>query len=368
MRLLLISALFLNVYLMAEPLMSQEWQLVWADEFDGDTLDMTKWSYQIGDGSLEGLPSGWGNKELQYYRAENVSVGNGVLTITAKQEQFDDKEYTSARIRTKHKADWTYGKFELRAKMPKGQGFWPALWMLPTDNVYGGWAASGEIDIMEYLGHDPKTVHGTLHFGGEWPENQHKGKAFTLSEGNFYEEFHTFTLEWERGEIRWYVDGEWYQTQNRGDWWSSGVEFPAPFDQDFHLLINLAVGGNWPGNPDATTQFPQQLVVDYVRVYQHTMTGVNDQWPRPTTYALQQNYPNPFNSKTVIPFCLPTRSWVFLEMFDLQGNKIQTILGEEKAPGQHQITVDAHGLASGVYFYRFHAQKFSETKRMILLQ
>ncbi len=346
---------------------SQEWQLVWADEFDAAQLDTSKWSYMLGDGSQYGLPSGWGNNELQYYQAENLELSNGHLIITAKQENYNDKHYTSARIRSMGKGDWTYGRFEFRAKMPVGQGLWPAIWMMPSENVYGGWAASGEIDIMEYLGHQPDRVHGTLHFGGQWPDNQNKGKAYRLEEGTFHEEFHEFALEWERGEIRWYVDGQLYQTQNRGDWWSAGGEFPAPFDQNFHLLINLAVGGNWPGNPDASTSFPQQLVMDYVRVYQKTTTGLYEQ-NRPGKYALHQNFPNPFNPQTVIPYTVPEPTQVSLEMFDVTGSKVRTLTSEQHAPGTHRITVDAAALPAGVYFYRLSCPHFDDIKRMTLLQ
>jgi beta-glucanase (GH16 family) len=138
--------------------------------------------------------------------------------------------------------------------------------MLPTDEVYGGWAASGEIDIMELVGHQPARVHGTLHYGGPAPANQSSGAPYDLSSGTFADDFHVFAVEWEEGEIRWYVDGVLYQTQT--EWNSTGGPFPAPFDQRFHLLLNVAVGGNWPGSPDITTPFPQTMQVDYVRVYQ----------------------------------------------------------------------------------------------------
>ncbi len=246
---------------------AQDWQLVWSDEFDGDELDESKWSYQYGTGASEGL-TGWGNNELQYYtdREDNIFVQNGNLHIVAREESYGGKNYTSARIRTIDNGDWRYGRFEIRAKMPIGQGIWPAIWMMPTDDVYGGWAASGEIDIMEYLGHEPDQVHGTLHYGGGWPDNVYSGDSYQLDEGTFSDDFHTFTLEWENGEMRWYVDGEHYQTQNH--WYTQGHDFPAPFDQRFHMIMNVAVGGDWPGNPDHTTEFPQEMVIDYVRVYQ----------------------------------------------------------------------------------------------------
>jgi beta-glucanase (GH16 family) len=241
-----------------------DYQLVWSDEFDGAGVDPSKWVFQIGDGCPE--LCGWGNDELQFYRSENATVSGGVLSITAREETFGGRNYTSARMRTMDRGDWRYGRFEMRAKMPIGQGLWPAFWMLPTDTVYGTWAASGEIDIMEYLGHQPDEVSGAIHYGGLWPDNVFSSGGFTLSPGTFNDNFHLFSVEWEPHEIRWYVDGAEYSCQSH--WSSTGGGYPAPFDEDFHLLLNMAVGGYLPGPPDETTFFPQELVVDYVRVSQ----------------------------------------------------------------------------------------------------
>lgn len=242
-----------------------EWVLVWSDEFDSNQLDEEKWSFQYGTGENEGL-TGWGNNELQYYtdREENVYLEDGKLHITARQERFEGMDYTSGRIRTMNNADWTYGRFDIRARLPEGPGIWPAIWMLPSDNVYGGWPKSGEIDIMELVGHEPETIHGTVHYGPDWPDNEHTGGTYSLSEGTFSDDFHTFSIEWEPNRIRWFVDGEHYFTVTPSDLQPHNY----PFNERFHLLINLAVGGNWPGSPDSSTEFPQTLVVDYVRVYQ----------------------------------------------------------------------------------------------------
>ncbi len=240
------------------------WNLVWSDEFNGPNIDLTKWEHEVNG-------EGGGNNELQYYtdREINSLIDDGKLVIRALKETYtgDDgtREYTSARLRTKYKGDWKYGRFEISAKLPIGQGLWPAIWMLPTDWVYGGWAASGEIDIMELLGNEPTKVYGTLHYGGEWPKNKQSGYFYSLSSGSFTSAFHTFALEWEEKEFRWYVDDILYQTQN--NWYSDNGDYPAPFNKRFHLLLNVAVGGNWPGNPDNTTTFPQTMIVDYVRVY-----------------------------------------------------------------------------------------------------
>jgi beta-glucanase (GH16 family) len=240
--------------------------LVWSDEFNGTGVDLSRWSFQLGDGSGFGLPSGWGNNELQYYQAENATVAGGYLTITAREEPAGGLDYTSARLRSLGKGDWTFGRLEMRARMPIGQGLWPAFWMLPSDSLYGNWAASGEIDIVEYIGSQSDRIFGTIHYGASWPYSVFASTAYTLADGTFHDDFHLFAIEWELGEIRWYVDGMLFAT--RTHWWSSGGPFPAPFDADFHLLLNLAVGGNLPGPPDATTVFPQEYVIDYVRVYQ----------------------------------------------------------------------------------------------------
>jgi beta-glucanase (GH16 family) len=240
--------------------------LVWADEFDGTFVDPTKWTFQLGDGTDVGLPSGWGNNELQYYQADNATVGNGLLTITAREENVAGHDYTSARMRTLGRGDWTYGRVEMRARMPIGQGLWQAFWMLPSDSIYGGWAASGEIDIVEYIGSHPYRVLGTIHYGGSWPFNAYSTSSYFLPSGTFHDDFHVFAIEWEAGEIRWYVDDLLYST--RRHWYSAGGAFPAPFNTDFHVLLNLAVGGNLPGSPNSLTVFPQEYVIDYVRVYQ----------------------------------------------------------------------------------------------------
>ncbi|NIK76221.1 beta-glucanase (GH16 family) [Paenibacillus castaneae] len=255
---------------------NSQWTLVWNDEFNSSMLDESKWNYTTGGG-------GYGNHELQNYtnRPENVRIENGNLIIEARKEIYQGNQYTSGKLETKAKGDWKYGRYEVRAKLPEGKGMWPAIWMMPSSqNVYGGWPVSGEIDIMEFLGHDPSTVYGTIHFGNPWT---HTGGNYTLPNNQkFSDDFHTFSMEWSPGEFKWYVDGILYLTKN--DWFSkdnnkpSDYPFPAPFDQLFYLQLNLAVGGDWPGNPDATTDWtkPKQMLVDYVRVY-----SFDGQYPEP---------------------------------------------------------------------------------------
>jgi len=236
----------------------ESWELVWSDEFDGKELDAAKWKHETGG-------HGFGNNELQFYtdRAANAYLEGGTLVIQAQPEKFENRSYTSAKLQSR--AAWTYGRYEFRAKLPKGRGIWPAIWMMPSDmKKYGGWPQCGEIDILEQLGHEPNRVYGTLHYG-----NPHgsKGASVALKQGSLCDDWHDYALEWLPGEFRWFVDGELYQVQN--DWFTSaaGSAWPAPFDRDFYLQINLAVGGNWPGAPDAATTWPQKLRLDYVRVF-----------------------------------------------------------------------------------------------------
>lgn len=282
-----------------------DWVMVWNDEFDGSTINSNKWNYEINC-------TGGGNNEKQCYtdNAENAFIKDGVLNIVAlPAAEGAEKPYTSARLTTQNKADFKYGRFEMRAKLPYGQGSWPAFWMMPTDSVYGGWPRSGEIDIMEavnlkVVGEDgvaEANVHGTLHYGREWPNNASSGKAYPLPEGmNPADDFHTYAVEWQEGEIRWYVDGYLFATQrqskvrynSRGEavglshrgWFaeyfnqSSGeleVHWDAaPFDQEFFMILNLAVGGDWPENVNnlgidaAAFADGQRFEIDYVRVYE----------------------------------------------------------------------------------------------------
>lgn len=279
------------------------WELVWSDEFDGDEIDPAKWEHEINCW-------GGGNNEQQCYtdRPVNSFVADGVLTILAQREDFTGPNqpegagsgtatlpYTSARLRTKNLQEWTFGRFEIRAKLPHGQGTWPAVWMLPTDSPYGTWASSGEIDIMEAVNLKTQTVvdgvlqppearvHGTLHYGRLWPGNVSSGAEYTLPDNaNPADDFHVYAIEWEENEIRWYVDDVHFATQRATGWYSqylvdgvlTDAPFGAPFDavSQYHLLLNLAVGGNWAGNVNNTgideSVFPQTLQIDYVRVYQ----------------------------------------------------------------------------------------------------
>ena len=244
----------------------QERRLVWSDEFDrAGAPDSSKWNYDIGDGCPDNC--GWGNNELQFYTNDpaNARIEDGFLIIEARKDSIGNKAFTSAKVVSRGKGDWLYVRLEIRAKLPKGVGTWPAIWMLPTDWKYGGWPTSGEIDIMEHVGYDPGVVHGTIHseLYNHMKQTQKEGKI-TIADAQ--DTFHVYAVDWQKDRMDFYVDDRLYHTvlRNPGDdhrgW---------PFDQRFYLIMNIAVGGNWGGakgvDPDI---WPQKLEIDYVRVYQ----------------------------------------------------------------------------------------------------
>ncbi|MEM1121727.1 MAG: family 16 glycosylhydrolase [Bacteroidota bacterium] len=234
--------------------------LDWSDEFDGPSLNDEDYNYDLGDG----CPNlcGWGNNELQLYtqEKENISVSDGMLTITAT--KVGSSNFNSAKITTKDKQRFLYGRLDIRAKMPEGQGIWPAIWMLGQNIDEVGWPACGEIDIMELVGHEPNITHGTAHWGPQGGPNKFNGSSFTIDE-KFSERFHVFSLVWAPNEITWYVDEERIHRITPRD--MEGQTYR--FNQAFYLIFNIAVGGNWPGNPDNTTAFPQSMDIDYVRYF-----------------------------------------------------------------------------------------------------
>lgn len=241
-------------------------KLVWSDEFDSGTLpDPAKWGYDLGDGCPD--VCGWGNNELEYYtanRKENARIENGKLIIEARQEKMGSRDYTSARLVSKKKGDWIYGKMVISAKLPKGTGVWPAIWMLPTHWEYGGWPSSGEIDIMENVGYSPDTIYGSIHtkkFNHVIGTQVTKG----IYSNTLNTAFHEYSVEWDKQKIDFLFDGQVYQTfKNNHEGFESW-----PFDKAFHIILNVAVGGNWGGKHGVDVSiWPQRMEVDYVRVYQ----------------------------------------------------------------------------------------------------
>jgi beta-glucanase (GH16 family) len=250
-----------------------KWKLTWSDEFngpDGSAPDPSKWVVEAGG-------KGWGNQEMEYYttRRENAHIQAGELVIEARRENYRgtdgvSRDYTSARLKTAGRFSQAYGRFEARIKIPAGQGMWPAFWMLGDDIDTAGSPACGEIDVMENIGKEPSTIHGSIHgpgySGGDGIEAPYRLPA----RRRFADEFHVFAVEWEPNALRFYVDRDLYVSRSRSD---LRPGWKWVFDHPFFLLLNLAVGGDWPGNPDATSVFPQTMLVDYVRVYQYERSG-----------------------------------------------------------------------------------------------
>ncbi len=247
-----------------QPAEPERWELVWSDEFDGESINPENWTYDLG-------ASGWGNNELQNYtnRGENARIEDGMLIIEAREEEYRGSDYTSARLKTQLLQSWTYGRVEARMKLPTGQGVWSAFWMLGDDIASVGWPHCGEIDIMENIG-EPKTVYGTVH-GPGYSGADGVGSSYYSSDASFAGEFHTYAVEWQPDQISWYVDDVLFNTISDAD-----VPGEWIYDHDFFIILNLAIGGLWPGYPDETTVFPQQLLVDYVRVYRDTELNEED--------------------------------------------------------------------------------------------
>ncbi len=299
---------------------SQNWVQIWSDEFDGTSLNYNNWEPEIGTGS-----SGWGNNELQYYTASpnNVSVDSGYLHITGLNQSFQGSNFTSTRIKSEGLFDFQYGKVESRIKVPVDQGLWPAFWMLGSDFSSVGWPHCGEIDIMEHVNNELQ-VHGTIHYD-QWGHNYSGDFAYTDASI-----FHVYGLEWDSEEIRWYLDGVQFHQEPIGAGTSSREEFHTPF----FFILNLAIGGNWPGPPDASTEFPAVMMVDYVRVYQEANNIEETNLPELALAA----FPNPTADQLEITASEEIRSY-----------KVVTLQGAILSEGEGN-TIDVEDLAAGVYF------------------
>ena len=330
------------------------WSLVWSDEFDSAGIDASNWTYDIGG-------NGWGNSELEYYtdRSENATIRNGELLIIARSESYGGNSYTSARLKTQNLRTFTYGRVEARIKLPAAQGLWPAFWLLGNDIARVGWPMCGEIDVMEHINRVP-----FFNGGSHWGNNGRQISQGT-TESCDVTQYHIYSIEWDAGTIVWLIDGVQYLTESIADT-SNGIgEFHLPF----FIILNMAVGGGWPGSPDSTTPFPDTMFVDYVRVYK-VATGVATVGPGPVPdrFLLQQNYPDPFNPSTTIRYALPARMHVTLTVYNTLGGHVATLVNGSQEAGYHDVRFDGRNLASGVYFYRLMAGDFVETKRLLLVR
>jgi beta-glucanase (GH16 family) len=309
---------------------AQNWSLVWADEFNSAPINTANWVFETGAGR-------WGNNELENYtsRPQNAIISKGNLLIISKREAFAGSNYTSARMKTQGLQSWTYGKVEASIKIQPGKGMWPAFWMLGTDIPQSGWPTCGEIDIMEHINTD-STIEGTIH----WNNNgatQYGGNTHFNESG-----YHLYSVEWDPSAIRWYLDGVKYWEGNI----SNGINGTTAFQKPFFILLNQAVGGSWPGSPDATTVFPDTMFVDYVRVYQDLSTGLPGLSTGPTKLGLVQNNNSSLLSLSIEGFDSGTS---FIEISDMLG---RTILRQALSLGGErysEVSVSFDNKPSGVY-------------------
>ncbi len=321
----------------------QTWNLIWSDEFNGSAIDDSKWTHELGTGDW-----GWGNNELQYYTAStnNSFVSNSELHILAKEQVINTSNYSSARIVTKDKFSFQYGKVEGRMKLPAGQGLWPAFWMLGQNISSVGWPQCGEIDIMEHVSNN-SYVNGTAH----WNNNGH------VYYGGLYNtniaDYHVYSIIWNASSIRYFVDGNIYYTQNI----LNNVNSTEEFHNDFFFILNLAVGGNWPGIPDASTVFPAEMVVDYVRVYQQNTIGIEEE----TTQEINC-YPNPANNllNVVNPFTSPT---FICKIYALDGRIIHTESSQDRT-----AHISCDNWSNGIYFVECTNPQGQSLKKLFLIQ
>lgn len=355
---------FFLFFLLSQVSFSQSWNLVWSDEFNGTAINDTNWSHEIGG-------NGWGNNELQYYtdRDTNSYLENGYLVIQALNENYSAWNYTSARLKSQGKRFFKYGKVLARIKLPYGKGIWPAFWMLGENFPTVGWPDCGEIDIVELVGgpDSDNKIYGTAHWENENGQHAEYSGNYTLPSGIFADNFHLFSIIWDEEKIKWYVDNRLY---HEIDITPSSL---SEFHEDFFIILNVAVGGNWPGSPDSTTVFPQKMYIDYIRVFEEAPTSVDDESKNPTGYKMYQNYPNPFNPSTKVKFSLAEDSHVKLKVFNSLGQEVVTITDQNMEAGDHSYELYAKDMISGVYFYRIEVNgddgtRFVDSKKMVLLK
>jgi beta-glucanase (GH16 family) len=304
---------------------SAQWQMIWNDEFDNPILDNSKWINDVGG-------NGWGNNEAQYYTAgsANLSMNNGLATITAKAQQFGSNQYTSAKIISKNLFDVKYGKIEGRMKCPMGKGLWPAFWMLGSNIDTVSWPQCGEIDIMEHINNEPK-IHGTAH----WNNVGHQYLGGTINTDPAV--FHTYSIVWDANSIKWYMDDQLYYILNI----SNNTNGTEEFHKKFYLILNLAVGGNWPGYPDASTVFPAEFVIDYIRVYKPSLATADE-----LTASMIEVVPNPADQTIQLISDFSNESFTNGQLWSMEGRFVQTI--DFQTP---LITIQH--LEKGAYFISF---------------
>jgi beta-glucanase (GH16 family) len=312
---------------------AQTWNLVWSDEFTGTAINTQNWVFETGNNN------GWGNNELEFYtkRVENATVQNDNLLIIARKESFGGFNYTSARMKTQGKQSWTYGKVEANIKIPVGQGIWPAFWMLGANYPATPWPACGEIDIMEHIDSD-NVLYGTYHWQSNGNQADH-GLHTTFD----VTKYHVFGLEWDSLALQCTLDGTPYVTMNI----ANNAGNTQAFHKPFFILLNVAVGGGWPGNPDANTVFPDTMFVDYVRVYQKSFP--TDVQENVLANAGMSVSPNPSKTNSLLRYTVGSGSSVHLSLYDGLGKEVMTLVNENQASGEHALALPMEELSRGMY-------------------
>lgn len=317
------------------PYLDGGWVCTWADEFNLDQVDPFKWNFEINDG-------GGGNNELQYYIRDNATVEDGILTITGKNETYRTREYTSSRITTHRKADFKYGLFQIRSKNPIGRGTWPAVWMMPTRSVYGGWPRSGEIDIMEYVGYDPSKIHSTIHTQKFNHKNGTQiGRSTTI---NSTDDFLVYELLWNPGELTWFIEGKQVFNVTYNAAINQDVPYyeAHPFDQEFFMILNLAIGGDWGGAQGIdNTAFPTYFQIDYVRYYQLDYNSIDKEKPTKVEFIYDSRLANTIHWDKSIDDYGVSHYKVLVDGIEHDTANLQQYTFKNLTPGNYQIEIIA---------------------------
>jgi beta-glucanase (GH16 family) len=337
------------VALQAQPLTG--WQLVWFDEFNGTSVDASKWGLELNEG----------NPGVAVFtnRSQNLFVSNGCLVLQALKESYNGKQYTTTQISTRGKGEWLYCRIDVRAQLASGQGMWPAIWMMPAQQVYGPWPASGEIDNMEHLGNEPRSIHTTLHHS---TTNVGIGYMYNLPAGAkaFADTFHVFTMIWDTGSFRWYIDNGNYSTMNQ--WSPDNVAYPKPFDLAAFLMFDLAVGG-WAGTPDPNLVFPKQMLVDWVRVYKR-QGPTQTLHPAPSRRAESDVLLTV--SGNILRYDLKKGGRIGVALYDGLGRRVISLVNDCRLAGSYNLDLAACRVRPGFYLCTFENGIKKELKKIVV--
>ncbi len=333
----------------AQPLSG--WDLVWSDEFNGATLDTGKWALELNEGDP--------GVAVYTKRSQNLFVSNGCLALQAQKENYNGKQYTSTQISSRNKGYWRFCRIDVRAKLPHGQGMWPAIWMMPQVRPYGGWPGCGEIDNMENLGNNTQKLYTTLHYSTSNQSSQ--GTYSTAANQSLSDSFHVYTMIWDSGSFGFYIDSI-HNYWNCTHWSPDNVTFPKPFDQSFFLIFDLAIGGNWAGAPDSITVFPQQMLVDWVHVYQRQSSTDVRRHPEERAsegFCL-------IASGATLGYRLDEGAAVRIDLFDVLGKRVVSLVNSFQPAGSAAFDLSSYSLRTGIYLCILEAGDKKEIRKIVL--